>query len=109
MASTPEYVFKKKKIQRQFADDNKALKDALNKFKRKFLIEKKIEYVLIGTASEIHHSRRFKTDVENDLLAKCIKDISEYNMIESDEDFITHFYLVKVEIYLKDTNLCNGI
>ena len=109
MASTPEYVLKKKKIQRKYADDNKALKDALNKFTRKFLMEKKIEYVLIGTPSKIHYSRRFKTDAENNLLAKCIKDISEYNMIESDEDFITHFYLVKVEKYLKNTNLCNGI
>jgi hypothetical protein len=109
MAATPQYVHERKKILKRFRNDKKTLNDVLNKFEKKFFLEKKIEYILMNQASKIHYSRNFKTDAENDILEKCIKDISEYNMIGSDEEFITYFYLIKIETYLKNTNVCRGI
>ena len=109
MAATPSYVYEKKKILQQFSNDNQLLNDAIKKFERKFLLEEKIKYVLVARASRIHFSRKFKTNEENNLLEKCIKDTSEYNMIESDEEFITYFYLVKTETYLQNINVCKGL
>ena len=109
MAATPNYVYEKKKIIKQFRNDNQLLNNALKKFEKKFLLEGNIEYILMSQASKIHYSRKFKTDAENDLLEKCIKDISEYNMINSNEDFIAYYYLVKIENYLQNTNVCKGI
>jgi pantothenate kinase-related protein Tda10 len=99
----------RKKILQQFSNDNQLLNDALTKFERKFLLEEKIKYVLASKASKIHFSRKFKTNAENNLLEKCIKDVSEYNMIESDEEFITYYYLVKTETYLQNINVCKGL
>ena len=109
MAATPNYVYEKKKIIKQFRNDNQLLNNALKKFEKKFLLEGNIEYILMSQASKIHYSRKFKTDAENDLLEKCIKDISEYNMINSNKDFIAYYYLVKTENYLQNTNVCKGI
>ena len=109
MAATPDYIFKQKKYSKQFPNNDKPLKDALNKFGRKFLLEEKIQYVLVSRASKIHFSRRFKTNAENNLLEKCIQNVSEYNMIESDEEFITYYYLVKTETYLQNVNVCEGL
>ena len=109
MAATPNYVYEKKKIIKQFRNDNQLLNNALKKFEKKFLLEGDIEYILMSQASKIHYSRKFKTDAENDLLEKCIKDISEYNMINSNKDFIAYYYLVKTENYLQNTNVCKGI
>ena len=109
MAATPGYIFKKKNFLKQFPNDYQSLDDALNEFVRKFLLEEKIKYVLVSRASKIHFSRKFKTNAENNLLEKCIKDVSEYNMIESDEEFITYFYLVKTETYLQNINVCKGL
>ena len=109
MAATPNYVYEKKKIIKQFRNDNQLLNNALKKFEKKFLLEGNVEYILMSQASKIHYSRKFKTDAENDLLEKCIKDISEYNMINSNEDFIAYYYLVKIENYLQNTNVCKGI
>ena len=109
MAATPNYVYEKKKIIKQFRNDNQLLNNALKKFEKKFLLEGDIEYILMSQASKIHYSRKFKTDAENDLLEKCIKDISEYNMINSNEDFIAYYYLVKIENYLQNTNVFKKI
>ena len=109
MAATPNYVYEKKKIIKQFRNDNQLLNNALKKFEKKFLLEGNVEYILMSQASKIHYSRKFKTDAENDLLEKCIKDISEYNMINSNKDFIAYYYLVKTENYLQNTNVCKGI
>ena len=109
MAATPSYVYEKKKIIKQFRNDNQLLNNALKKFEKKFLLEGNVEYILMSQASKIHYSRKFKTDAENDLLEKCIKDISEYNMINSNKDFIAYYYLVKTENYLQNTNVCKGI
>jgi len=109
MAATPDYIFKKKNLLKQFPNNNQSLRDALNKFEKKFLLEEKIKYVLVGRASKIHFSRRFKTNTENNLLEKCIQNVSEYNMIESDEEFITYYFLVKTETYLKNVNVCAGL
>ena len=109
MAATPNYVYEKKKIIKQFRNDNQLLNNALKKFEKKFLLEGNIEYILMSQASKIHYSRKFKKDAENDLLEKCIKDISEYNMINSNKDFIAYYYLVKTENYLQNTNVCKGI
>ncbi len=43
------------------------------------------------------------------LLEKCIKEMSEYNMIDGDEEFITYYYLVKTEVYLKNSYICKGL
>ena len=109
MAATPNYIYERKKVLQQFSNDNQLLNDALKKFERKFLLEEKIKYVLASKASKIHFSRKFKTNAENNLLEKCIKDVSEYNMIESDEEFITYYYLVKTETYLQNINVCKGL
>ena len=109
MAATPSYVFEKKKILKLFADDNPSLKNALNEFEKNFLIKNKIEYILINQPSKIHRSRKFKTDAENDLLEKCIQEVSEYNMIDSDEEFITYYYLMKTKSYLENIKTCKTL
>ena len=109
MAATPSYAHERKKILQQFHNDDQLLNDGLKKFERKFLLKEKIKYVLLSRASKIHFSRNFKTNAENNLLEKCIKDVSEYNMIESDEEFITYYYLVKTETYLQNVNVCEGL
>ena len=109
MAAKPDYVFKKKKILKKFFNKPKYLDNALDKFEKEFLLEENIEYVLLGTASKIHYSRKFKSNNENYLLEKCIKEMSEYNMIDSDEEFITYYYLVKTEVYLKNSYICKGL
>ena len=109
MAAKPDYVYQRKEINEKYTSGSQAVKDALNKFPEKFFLEEKIQYILMNKASRIHYSRKTKTNYENDLLEKCIKDVSEYNMIESDEEFITYFYLVKTETYLQDINVCKGL
>ena len=79
MAAKPDYVFKKKKILKKFFNKPKYLDNALDKFEKEFLLEENIEYVLLGTASKIHYSRKFKSNNENFFLEKCIKEMSEYN------------------------------
>ena len=109
MAATPNYVFEKKKIHKQFAHDNQSLENALNEFEKKFLLKNKIEYILINQPSKIHRSRKFKTNLENISLERCIKEISEYNMIDSNEEFITYFYLIKTKTYLENEKICKGL
>ncbi len=109
MAATPHYVNEKKKILKQYFNNDKSSSKAIKTFEKKFLLEEKIEYILISQPSKIHRSRKFKTGKENYLLEKCIKDLSEYNMIDSDEDFIAYYYLIKTETYLQNKNLCKGL
>ncbi len=109
MVATPNYVFERKKIHKQFAHDNQSLENALNEFEKKFLLKNKIEYILINQPSKIHRSRKFKTNLENISLERCIKEISEYNMIDSNEEFITYFYLVKTKTYLENEKTCKGL
>ena len=109
MAAIPHYVYERKKILKQYLNSKKSSSEAIKIFEEKFFLEEKIEYILINQPSKIHHSRKFKTDIENDLLEKCIKDLSDYNMIDSNEDFITYYYLVKTETYLENLNLCEGL
>lgn len=84
MAATPEYVLKKKKMFNQVCD-----------FTKNFLIEEKIDYVLVGEKIE-----------KNSHKEKDIKEISDYNMIDTNEDLIITYYLIKSNKYIENKYEC---
>ncbi len=85
MAATPDYVFEIKKNFNQFCG-----------FRENFLIEKKVDYVLLGKKIE-------KGSKEEDR----IKNISDFNMLENNENFIISYYLIKTKnFFLNDDYDC---
>ena len=91
MAATPDYVFQKKKLINQFGK----LKHEEILIKN-FLINEKIDYVLLG--------RKLDRGTDTDY---CIRNISDYHSLESDENLSHYYYLLKAKIFLQNSEICS--
>ena len=88
MAGTPDYVFFKKKILQtaKLLDEN---------VREDYISKKSIGYVKDVT-DYVLRGRIIKKGSQEE---QCIKDISEYNMLENNKDLIFSYYLIKSELY----------
>ena len=88
MAGTPDYVFFRKKIIQtaRLLDEN---------VREDYISKKSIDYVKDVTDYVLHGGIIKKGSQEE----QCVKDISEYNMLENNKDLIFSYYLIKSELY----------
>ena len=88
MAGTSDFVFFKKKIIQtaKLLDEN---------VREDYILKKDIGYVKDVT-DYVLRGRIIKKGSQEE---RCIKDISEYNMLENNKDLIFSYYLIKSELY----------
>ena len=79
MAGTPDYALKKKRMFNQFCD-----------FRKNFLIDEKIDYVLLGEKITKGSSKE-----------KLIKSESDFSTLQASEELVYTYYLLKQKNILK--------